>query len=165
MRFELTHTLYTALAGQRLNHSAKVPCLGDGSETPIEYKYHLRFEKYFTQRRGNAETEDLTSWCECTCGLHSCRVIWRSCIDIWAMPGKLFRTITRHGIVFQYQYVQTENIRMRKQMKYSYQYLPWWTFEEDKSGLLSPVEITTRRKNKINRHLWDLNSRIHCTLP
>jgi len=59
--FELTHTLYTALAGQRLNHSARVPCLGDGSETPIEYKYHLRFEKYFTQRRGNAETEDLTS--------------------------------------------------------------------------------------------------------
>ena len=25
VRFELTHTLYTALAGQRLNHSAKVP--------------------------------------------------------------------------------------------------------------------------------------------
>ena len=61
VRFELTHTLYTALAGHRLNHSAKVPCLGDGSETPIEYKYHLRFEKHFTQRRGNAETEDLTS--------------------------------------------------------------------------------------------------------
>ena len=25
VRFEVTHTLYTALAGQRLNHSAKVP--------------------------------------------------------------------------------------------------------------------------------------------